>query len=146
MNRLHLKNNQDSKQFTKNAKGFTLIEIMITIAIMGIITAAAWPSFDRYQQKGRRADGIGALLENSSRLEKCIANHGAYNNASCTTTTPSKRNYYAITAVLGEETYTLTATAQNAQADDAECVTLTLTNLGQKGSTGSAPVTRCWSQ
>ncbi|MDH5395901.1 MAG: type IV pilin protein, partial [Gammaproteobacteria bacterium] len=89
---------------------------------------------------------IGALLENSSRLEKCIANHGAYNNASCTTTTPSKRNYYAITAVLGEETYTLTATAQNAQADDAECVTLTLTNLGQKGSTGSAPVTRCWSQ
>ena len=135
---------------TNRSKGFTLIEIMITIAIIGVITAVAWPSYERYQEKGRRADGISALLQNSANLEKCFINHGAYNHARCNVSVPSPssstENYYTIAIVRAADTYTITATPKNAQAGDAECATLTVDQLGEKKSTGSATEKRCWSR
>ena len=141
---------------TNRSKGFTLIEIMITIAILGIIAAVAWPSYERYQEKGRRADGISALLQNSANLEKCfLNNNGTY--VGCAITSPSPRQYYSIAAnpALAAESYTLVATPQNAQAGDVECATLTINQLGVKdftttADTGAGEVAgtlrRCWSQ
>jgi type IV pilus assembly protein PilE len=128
----------------RNKKGFTLLEVMITVAIIAIITATAIPSFERYQQKNRRTDGMIALLQNSSQLEKCFLNTGTYED--CPINSPSPKTHYAITGALAAESFTLTATAQGAQAGD-ECTTLTLDNMGQKDYSGSAPnVKRCWSQ
>lgn len=146
------------KQKTTHNKinGFTLIEAMIVVAIMGLITIAAWPSYDRYQVKNRRADGISALLEASARLEKCFINYAdstGYNHSQCNPATTSPQRHYAIgTSVRTATTYTLTATPQGAQVDP-ECTVLTLTHLGVKGFTNTnvAPdpvgtLQRCWSQ
>jgi len=147
------------KFFKSTARGFTLIEIMIVVAIMGLITIAAWPSYDRYQVKNRRADGIGGILMKRTELEKCFANYAGssfegYNGGKCATATKdSPKNYYNIAVTnLGAETYTITATPKGVQVDP-ECTVLTLTHQGVKGftntNTGSDPkgsLQRCWSQ
>lgn len=159
----HIHINKVSPNIYKG-NGFTLIEVMIVVAIMGLITVAAWPSYDRYQVKNRRADGISALLQNSARMEKCFSNHTTdanplkvgYLNDNCSATaaiTASLEGHYAIAVTnLAAETYTLTATPQGIQVDP-ECTVLTLTHLGVKGftntNTGSDPkgsLQRCWSQ
>ena len=128
----------------RNSQGFTLIEILMAIAIMAILAAVAWPAYEHYLTKNRRIDGVRALMSNASRMEKCFINSGDY--TTCTINTPSDKGYYAISVNTTTETYTLTATPQNQQSGDSECAKLTLDHLGQKGITGSASVKRCWSQ
>lgn len=131
--------------------GFTLIELVITIAIISIIGAIAWPSYERQSMKNRRSIGISALMIANNELQRCHSNVGGYidkNNNNCFYTTTSDPGYYSINATtLTADTFTLTATPQGAQAGDTECTSLTINNLGQKGYTGSATImARCWSQ
>ncbi|HRL95417.1 MAG TPA: type IV pilin protein [Pseudomonas sp.] len=134
---------------SRGARGFTLIELMIVVAIVGILAAIAYPSYMDYVRKGNRTDAKTALLQVAQTLERCFTQYSAYNNANCSVlnagTVNSAEGFYTVGVVSDATTYTLTATpvAGRAQAGDAKCATLTLNNLGVKGATGTA-LTECW--
>ncbi len=128
-------------------RGFSLIELMIVVAIVAIISAIAYPSYERYVRKTKRADAMNTLLETAQRLERCYTSFGSYNNASCSVVSgssiTSEKGNYTIVPTSAASTYSLTATpvAGTTQALDTECATFTLTNTGQKTSTGGGS---CW--
>ncbi len=128
----------------KQAQGFTLIELMIVVAIIAIIAAIGYPSYQDSVRKTNRADAMDTLLETAQRLERCFTSFGSYNNAGCTVPASlnSSKAHYSIAVTANAADYSLTATPISAQQlKDTKCATLTLTNTGQKTSTGGGT---CW--
>jgi type IV pilus assembly protein PilE len=130
-----------------NIKGFTLVELMIVVAIIGILAAVAYPAYTNAVKKANRADGMDSLLSLASRMEEYYMNNdtyvGATINAAGTGTVGSNQtseSMYTLSITAATAfAYTLTATPVTA---DAECGNLILNSLGQKtASTGSAA---CW--
>lgn len=134
---------------SRRVAGFTLIELMVVVAIAGILAAIAYPNYMDYVRKGNRTDARATLLQTSQVLERCFTQYSAYNNAGCTVlnggTVDSPERLYTVGVVSDATTYTLTATpvAGRAQAADAKCATLTLNNLGVRGATGTS-TGECW--
>ena len=140
-------------------KGFTLLELMVTVAIIAIIAAVAYPAFTKSAMKGRRADAKAALNQHAQALERCYGTYGLYNSTNCSTevnssqafiTATSQRGYYTIKAnTLNGTSYQLYATAVSpgAQANDTGCTILTLNSTGQQGSGANNATTDtggCW--
>jgi type IV pilus assembly protein PilE len=144
----------------KKQQGFNLIELMIVVAIVGLIAAIAYPSYQEQIRKTRRADCSGALTGLGNAMERFFTVNSTYLGAaaggadtgapavfSATCPTDGGTAYYNVTiqAATGS-TYSLQAAPIGAQATD-KCGTLTLTNTGLKGVTGqNAGITRqnCW--
>lgn len=144
-------------------KGFTLIELMITVAIIGILAGIAYPSYQESVMKSRRADAKGALLGFANAMERHFTETNSYENAAGTSGTPADtgapRIYAQQSPVDGgtayynlkinaatASTYTLHAERIGAQAND-KCGTLTLTQTGARGVTSQASgvtVANCW--
>ena len=134
-------------------QGFTLIELLITVAIIGILAAIAFPMYSDYVTRSRRADGQAKLMQVAQDLERCYTQYSTYNHDSCSVfasdTVISDQGFYVISASgddLTESTFTLTATAQNDQADDTDCDKLTLTHLGVQGAKNASESDEdsCW--
>ncbi|THT99326.1 prepilin-type N-terminal cleavage/methylation domain-containing protein [Lampropedia puyangensis] len=129
--------------------GFTLIEVMIVVAIVGILAAIAYPSYEEYVKRGRRAEARAALLEGAQWLERVATASGSYPAAASYPTSlqtvPSGGYAIAYAPSNDSMTYTLTATAQGGQAKD-KCGNLTFTQSGQKGVSGALSVNECWNR
>ena len=126
----------------KNNKGFTLIELMIVIAIIGILATVGYPSYISHMQKAKRADGIDALLALAGRMEEFYMNDDTYADATVANTSSSEGLYTMSITVQTAFAYTITATP-NPAGRDTECGNLTLNSLGEKG-TSAGTVANCW--
>ncbi len=136
------------------ASGFSLIELMITVAMIGILTAVALPSYVSHIARGKRAEAKGALQENAQFLETYYTTRGFYATAKDSGAPPSLpvtrvpgsgTANYTIAATVTNSSYTLTATAVNSMASDG-CGNFTLTNTGTQGVSGSLSVADCWNR
>ncbi|WP_333876969.1 type IV pilin protein [Methylobacter sp.] len=141
-------------------KAFTLIELMITVAIVGILAGIAYPSYKDSVMKSRRADVKGVVLGLANAMERLFTETNSYLGAAGTTATPADTGtpriysipaatsaYYTVTiSAATASSYTLSAAPAGTQSTD-ECGTLTLTHTGVKGITGAASgitADYCW--
>lgn len=130
--------------------GFTLIELMIVVVIVGILTVIAIPSYTSYLEKARRSEAQTSLMELAAKIERFYSENHTYAGATLSALnmpTNTEDGHYVISlSNLSTSTYTLTATAQGGQASDTKCGNFSLNQLGQKSVSGSAsdPLKTCW--
>jgi len=127
-----------------SSQGFTLIEVMIAVVIVGILAAIAYPSYIDYIIKSGRSEGVAAVMNVANLQEQYYLDNRSY------TTDMTKlglvadpfiteHGYYSV-ASAGTGSFTITATAKGNQASrDSTCATITMTSAGVKG-----PSAECW--
>lgn len=139
------------KNLKRSCEGFTLIELMVVVAIVGILAAIAFPSYQSSVQKSRRADARSSLLQLVQFMERnnTLANRYDQDSAGAGIVLPFAKSpadgakYYDLSfqGAVTPNTFILQAvpTAGGPQASDP-CGTLTISNTGVKTPT----TTGCW--
>ena len=150
-------------------RGFTLIEVMITIAILAILAAVALPSYFDSVRKSRRADAVALMSQVAQAQERYRANNSSYSNDFGTSMLAVRATaasnvlslaeiYYTISVPTANSTqYTVRAVASGSQAKDTRCAVMEMrmasgvlsyvsaTSAGAIGSATADP-NRCWNR
>jgi type IV pilus assembly protein PilE len=131
----------------RRQRGFTMVELMMVVAIVGVLMAVALPAYDSYVRRSKVPAGLDALSSLATRLEQFYQDTGAYGTASCgqgmTMPTPA---YYTVTCSLtgSGQGFTATATA----TINGKTYTYTINNQGTRVTTAhpnGVPTGNCWS-
>ncbi len=128
--------------------GFTLIEIMITVAIVAILAAIAYPAYTDQLRKARRADAKAALMDLAQSAERFYTQNGTYDGYQdvlpfSESPQDSGTKFYDLDFANNDQTFVLSAAPKNGQDSDP-CGTLTINQVGAKGSDDTNA--NCWAR
>lgn len=140
--------------FNRHHKGFTLIELMIVVAVAAVLAAIAIPAYQDYVTRAKRADAKDALLAVQLAEEKWRANNTTYTALMSNlgypgdTAQDSADDHYKVTVTNATgTTYTITAVPQGTQAtNDTECANFILDQNDTKTVSGTGSADNCWNR
>ncbi|MDH4611128.1 type IV pilin protein [Pseudomonas sp. BN102] len=137
----------------RSSKAFTLIELMIVVAVIGILAAIAYPNYAEHVRRGKRAEVKAALMEGAQALERYYSTHGSYldseGNFADTFATQAPASGAANYTIAAQgaptaTTYQLRATRTGSMADDP-CGDLQISHTGERTlANATRTVAQCW--
>jgi type IV pilus assembly protein PilE len=139
-------------KFRQRLRGFTLIEVMIAVAIVGILAAIAVPSYTNYVRRGKIPEAIGILADGRLKFEQFFLDnrtYAGYVSGVCTplaaggTSFVATAKYFTYACVSGPTTYTITATGVAATGMTGYSYTINELNVKTSTVPGGAGAT-CW--
>ncbi len=129
--------------------GFNLLELMITLSIIGLLCALCLPVYSDHFIRARRMEAEIQLIKLAGALEKYYLLNNTYENATLDQLHISEiiadHQYQLQIVSTGREDFLIQAIPLDRQAEkDKTCASLSLDNTGNKGISGSGPLTECW--
>jgi type IV pilus assembly protein PilE len=126
--------------------GVTLIELMITVAVVALLAAVAYPSYVEQVRKSKRTDARTALLQASQQLERCYTRNQRFDTCALTLPFTTPQGTYQISnggTAFTTTTFRLVATPQGSQTADTKCGSFSITDTNLRAVTGSGGRQEC---